>query len=149
VTKKISSEDYILRLKQRLFPISIKENIGMRIEYKNKIAENKAITGEVHLRALIAEKGTRIFLESGSQNEKLRLIDFRTFKHVVSKDGESLIPLCGLVEEAAYNQDEKGDITMIYLGIEDSLVAPFRCGINNLEEQIMKERPYTNILTEK
>jgi len=149
MTKKLSKEEYFSRLKQRLFPISIKENIGMRIEYKNKITENKVVTREVHLRALIAEKGTRIFLESGSQNEKLRLIDFRTFKYAISKDGESLIPLCNLVKEATYDTNEKGDITMIYLGIEDSLVAPFRCGINNLEEQIMKERPYTNILTEK
>jgi len=149
MTKKIHGEEYFDRLKQKLYPILIRENVSWKMRYGKEVMGNRVILGEIFVRALIAEKSTRIFIESGSCNGKLRIIDFRDFRYRKDENGESLVPLCNLVKEATYDTNEKGDITTIYMGIEDSLVAPFRCEINELEKEIKREAAHACLWTKK
>ena len=149
MTKKMSPEDCIAKLKRELYPVAIKENISWKMRYGKEVMGNRMILEEISVRVLIAEKSTRIFIESGSCDGKLRLIDFRDFKYRKDENGESLVPLCNLVKKATYDTNEKDDITTIYLSPEDSLVAPFRCGINELEEEIKREATHAGLWTKQ
>lgn len=145
MTKKLSKEKYVAKLKRELYPIAIKENQ----EKKMRCGERMGQSINFSTRALIAEKGQRIFLEYGSYDGKLRLIDFRDLRYKKDETEESLFPLCNLVKDATYDTNEKGEITKIYLGIEDSLVAPFRCGIDELEKEVRKEIIHAHVWKDK
>jgi len=137
MTKKNSHEGYISKLKQRLYSIDIKEKKEINLELKKIGKYSCPIMVQLKARLLTDNRG-RNFLEYGSRNGLLELINLEEFEYRKENDQEKLIPLSCLEKDAVYETDANGDIKTIYLSIYDSLCAPFRGTTEEVVNQIYR-----------
>jgi len=130
-------ERYIARLKKRLYPIDIKEKkeIGLKLERIGK--DSCPIMIKLKARLLTDNLG-RTFIEYGSRDGLLELINLEDFEYREDSNQEKLIPLSCLEKDAVYETDAGGNIKKIYLSIYDSLCAPFRGTTEEIINQIYK-----------
>jgi len=124
MAEKISKEEYLTR--QRLWPIDIKENIRETLNLKISSNIYGLLEKDVSLRFLIDSTGERIFMEQGSNRGLLNLIDLHEFDYDLDNPSRGIIPFSILTHRAIYDSREDGDITRIYLRMEDALTAPYR-----------------------
>ena len=134
---KNPKEKYIARLKQRLYPAEIKEKKEVPIQLTLELDDSSPVTLNIKARLLTDHQG-RTFMEYGSKDGLLELINLEEFEYRKEGNQRKLIPLSCLEKDAVYETDANGDIKTIYLSIYDSLCAPFRGTTEEVVNQIYR-----------
>lgn len=137
MTKKLSEEEKIARLKIKLYPIDIAEtrqvirSINLAVD-----SSQETIEAEIPIRVLISKDRQRFFMEYNSKDGLLNLVDFDGYEY--DRKNLRIVPIGCLNHDATYDLNEAGEITRIYLHIEEALTSPFRLVEEGILEKSIK-----------
>jgi len=128
---------HIARLKRELYSIEIGENRpAVRPIRLAASSSPETVESEIPIRLLISKDRQRFFMEYNSREGLLNLVDF--FHYEYDRESSMIIPSSCLDYDATYDLDEKGNITKIYLDLEESLTSAFRPAGEGIIEKVIR-----------